>query len=503
MSDESTAPADPITPETAAAVPAADVASHDIPMSAELRTAIAESWGPAPVMPHPARPDGAAPAAARRAALSAKFPGQLVVVPSGVLTTRANDTEYPYRAASSFTWLTGETTEDAVLVLTPNGSGHDSTLFIREYAAPGDVAYFTSRLHGALWVGGVPTPTETSERLGLPVRGLADLAGAIGPWRDRPAAVLTGFDSYVDALLPNAASAPLSTVLDELRLTKDAWEISRLQAACDATTRGFADVAREIPVVLAAGGRRGERWLEGTFWRRARMEGNEVGYTSIVGSGSHGTVLHWWRNNGDVGPGQLLLADMGVETDELYTADVTRTMPISGDWSPEQLKVYRAVFEAQEAGIAEVKAGADFVAAHNAAMWVLADYLHSWGILPVTADVSCASDPERPGAGLHRRYTLHATSHMLGIDVHDCAAARTEVYKGALEAGYVLTVEPGLYFQTHDETVPAELRGIGVRIEDDILVTDGAPVNLSAALPREPDAVTDWMREVQSTPATP
>ena len=115
---------------------------------------------------------------------------------------------------------------------------------------------------------------------------------------------------------------------------------------------------------------------------------------------------------------------MGVETDELYTADVTRTMPVSGQWSPAQLRVYRAVQEAQAAGVAEVKAGAEFLAAHNAAMWVLADHLHSWGILPVPAEVSCDPDPERPGAGLHRRYTLHGTSHMLGIDVHDCAHAR-------------------------------------------------------------------------------
>jgi Xaa-Pro aminopeptidase len=179
-------------------------------------------------------------------------------------------------------------------------------------------------------------------------------------------------------------------------------------------------------------------------------------------------------------------------------------MPVSGEWTPEQLKVYRAVLEAQVAGIAEVKAGADFLAAHRAAMYVLADHLHSWGILPVPADVSCADDPERPGAGLHRRYTLHGTSHMLGIDVHDCALAREEMYReGPLAAGYVLTVEPGLYFQPNDRSVPAELRGIGVRIEDDIAVTDGEPVNLSAMLPREPDEVVAWMREVQNTPAAP
>jgi Xaa-Pro aminopeptidase len=193
-----------------------------------------------------------------------------------------------------------------------------------------------------------------------------------------------------------------------------------------------------------------------------------------------------------------------VETDELYTADVTRTMPVSGEWSPAQLKVYRAVLEAQAAGIAEVKAGADFFAAHRAANYVLADHLHTWGVVSVPADVSCAEDPARPGAGLHRRYTLHGTSHMLGIDVHDCALARDENYRdGSLAAGYVLTVEPGLYFQSNDRSVPAELRGIGVRIEDDIAVTDGAPVNLSAMLPRDPDEVVAWMRDVQGTAAAP
>ena len=187
-----------------------------------------------------------------------------------------------------------------------------------------------------------------------------------------------------------------------------------------------------------------------------------------------------------------------------YPPYVTRTMPVSGQWSPDQLRVYRAVQEAQEAGIAEVKAGADFLAAHRAAMWVIADHLHLWGILPVPAEVSCNEDEEQPGAGLHRRYTLHGTSHMLGIDVHDCAAARSELYReGTLVAGHCLTVEPGIYFQPNDLTVPAALRGIGVRIEDDVLVTDGAPVNLSEQLPREPGEIVAWMRDAQATPAAP
>jgi Xaa-Pro aminopeptidase len=486
------------------AEPQSDTSSHDIPLPAHLREAIAKDWDPAPPMPHPASPEVAPYAAKRRAAVSAAFPGRLVVVPAGGLTVRANDTDYAFRAASAFTWLTGETVADAVLVMAPRDGGHQSTLYVREYAQPGEVQYFTSRVHGAVWVGNVPSVADTESVLGLPTRPLAALAGDLAGYRDDAAAVLRGVDPSVDALLPRGESDALAQAIDELRLTKDEWELSRLRHACEITARGFADVARELPQVVGRSDIRGERWLEGTFWRRARLEGNEVGYTSIIGSGPHATTLHWWRNHGVVPAGGLLLADMGVETDELYTADVTRTMPVSGDWSPAQLKVYRAVLEAQAAGISEVKAGADFLAAHRAAMYVLADHLHSWGILPVPADVSCADDPEQPGAGLHRRYTLHGTSHMLGIDVHDCALAREEAYReGTLAAGYVLTVEPGLYFQSNDRSVPSELRGIGVRIEDDVAVTDGEPVNLSAMLPREPAEVTAWMRDAQSTPPAP
>jgi Xaa-Pro aminopeptidase len=395
-----------------------------------------------------------------------------------------------------------------VLVLAPSGagpeSGHTAALYVREYEGPGTPGYFTNRVHGALWVGNVPSVADTEAVLSMPARPLSELGRDLDAQRGRPALAPRGIDAAVDALLPDAEAGRLEQVLDELKLVKDDWEVSQLQAACDATARGFADVAAELPTVLAAGGRRGERWLEGTFWRRARYEGNEVGYSSIVGAGQHATTLHWWRNDGDLAEGPLRRAAMGVEVDSLFTADITRTMPVNGAWTDTQRMLYSAVLESQEAAIGEVKAGADFLAANRAAMWVLADHLHSWGILPVTADVSCASDVEAPGAGLHRRYTLHGVSHMLGIDVHDCAAARDETYKnGPLGAGYVLTVEPGLYFQPNDRSVPAEWRGIGIRIEDDILVTDGAPVNLSGGLPRQPDEITAWMREAQSRPVRP
>jgi Xaa-Pro aminopeptidase len=187
------------------------------------------------------------------------------------------------------------------------------------------------------------------------------------------------------------------------------------------------------------------------------------------------------------------LLDAGVECHNLYTADVTRTMPINGTFSPAQRRIYELVLRAQEAGIAAVKPGVPFMAANDAAMRVLAQGLFELGILNEEPESALRRDRQ-----LHRRYTLHGVSHMLGIDVHDCANARNEEYLGELHEGYVLTVEPGLYFQENDLTVPEEYRGIGVRIEDDVLVTANGVTNLSAALPREPDDVEAWMAALWS-----
>jgi Xaa-Pro aminopeptidase len=190
--------------------------------------------------------------------------------------------------------------------------------------------------------------------------------------------------------------------------------------------------------------------------------------------------------------GELLLLDAGVEADSLHTADITRTLPVSGTFTSAQREVYDLVYRAQEAGIAAVRPGARFREFHQAAMAVIAQGLADWGLLPVSAQESL-----QPDSGLHRRYTLCSSGHMLGLDVHDCAQARAHAYlDGVLEVGHVLTVEPGLYFQADDLTLPLELRGIGVRIEDDVVVTqDGCRV-LSAALPRHPDEVEAWMRRL-------
>ncbi|WP_460369929.1 M24B family metallopeptidase, partial [Actinocorallia lasiicapitis] len=305
--------------------------------------------------------------------------------------------------------------------------------------------------------------------------------------------VVRGADPAVDALIaPHAdpdADRELAAVLAELRLIKDEWEVAQLTAAVDHTISGFSDVVAELR--HAASLARGERWVEGVFNRRARLEGNGVGYETIAAAGAHACVLHWIRNDGPVPDGQLLLLDAGVEVDSFYTADVTRTLPVSGRFTDSQRRVYDLVYAAQEAGIGALRPGARFRDFHNAAMRVIAEGLDSWGLLPGGAEA--ALDPE---SGLYRRYTLCGTGHMLGMDVHDCAKARAETYlDGVLEEGMVLTVEPGLYLQPDDLTLPAELRGMGIRIEDDLVITADGAVNLSAGLPRQADEIEAWMAE--------
>ena len=164
-----------------------------------------------------------------------------------------------------------------------------------------------------------------------------------------------------------------------MRLVKDDWEIGELQEACDITALGFEDSVREWAEVL----KYGERWIEGTFFRRARAMGNDIGYDSIVGGGKHATTLHWIENSGPITPGELVLLDMGVEGRNLYTADVTRTLPVDGRFTALQRELYDLVHAAQEAGIQAVRPGVPFLAAHDAAMGVLAHGLEGMGLLPV------------------------------------------------------------------------------------------------------------------------
>ena len=454
-------------------------ASHDQGVPAAYAAFMRTGWGDRELdlPPHPVTPW----AQARRERLTDLLPGERLVVPSGTYKQRSNDTDYRFRPQTAHTHLSGNQTSDAVLVLEDG----EATLFARPRSSRDSDEFFRDRVYGELWAGRRPSLHEMSDSLGLTCRHIDELPSALeGAGKTR---VLRGVDAEVDALVPLDAGRDreLATLLGELRLLKDDWEVGQLQEACDATTLGFTDAVAEWDRVLE----HGERWVEGTFFRRARAMGNDIGYDSIVGGGSHATTLHWIDNTGPVTPGTMLLLDMGVEATSLYTADVTRTLPVDGTYTPLQRELYTLVLTAQQAGIDAVRPGAAYLDPHHAAMRVLAHGLEDLGLLPVSAEEALA-----PDSLVYKRWTLHSTSHMLGLDVHDCAGARPEAYTaGTLAEGMVLTVEPGLYFQEDDLLVPPEMRGIGIRIEDDILVTADGHRNLSDALPREPDAVEEWM----------
>ena len=476
------------------------------PQSRRFVEFVTSGWGERPASTATRAPV-ADMTAARRSALSAQFPGVRLVVPAGSFEVRSNDTDFRFRPHSAFAHLTGLGTEqepDAVLVLHPvpdgtgdDGSAHRAVLHMNPLAGRDTPEFFSDARYGEFWVGARPTLDEIATTTGIATAHLDDLRDALA--KDVGAGgvqvlVVPEADEAVEEVVAQIrgeavgeADARLAEALSELRLLKDAYEVEQMRLAVDATVAGFEKVVRALPRAVAH--RRGERVIEGTFLGHAREEGNDVGYTTIAAAGDHATTLHWTDNDGRVRPGELVLVDAGVEVDSLYTADVTRTLPVDGTFTDVQRRVYQAVLDAADAGFEAAVPGARFRDVHDAAMRVLAARLEEWGLLPVSAEESLDPDNQH-----HRRWMVHGTSHHLGLDVHDCAQARAALYlDGVLQPGMVFTIEPGLYFKSDDLLVPAEYRGIGVRIEDDVLVTADGNENLSAALPRDPDAVEAWM----------
>lgn len=492
------------------------------PNSRAFKEFMASSWAPAPELRHE-REQVADFAARRRRALSEAFPGERLVVPAGPLKVRSNDTDYRFRPHSAFAHLTGlgvDHEPDAVLVFEPvdegagdDGGHHEATLYFKPMAGRDSEEFYADARHGEFWIGPRPGLEEFEQKLGLATRNLDELevavtknAGAveIGGTRIR---LLREVDINVDALVDtsrintgvdleasDALDAQLTEFLSALRLVKDSWEITQMRHSVAATISGFEDVVRALP--RAVGHERGERIVEGAFFAQARLQGNDLGYDTIAASGNNATILHWIRNHGRIDDGELLLLDAGVEADSLYTADITRTIPVNGTYSEVQRRVYEAVLAAADAAFAVVKPGVRFREIHQAAVTVLAEHLDDWGLLPVSLDEALAPEGQH-----HRRWMPHGTSHHLGLDVHDCAQAKRELYlDGVLEPGMIFTIEPGLYFKQEDMAVPEEYRGIGVRIEDDVLVTEDGCENLSAALPRRAEDVEAWIASIWQRP---
>jgi Xaa-Pro aminopeptidase len=474
--------------------------NYDLKPPQALVDFMLRDWQAAPSRP-PARVRNADAFHARRRALSRLFPGELLVVPTGHEKVRANDTLYRFRPGTDFYYLTGNLEPDCVLVLVPEAGGHRDVLFVEPNPGRTDATFYTDRAKGELWVGPRLGVAQSQARYGVDeARSLTELNDALGAWRvTLRFRHLRGQSDGLDRALPvvDTRDKDFATALSELRLIKDRLEIQELATAIASTKRGFEDVIRMLGEgagrrpVGAAG--RSERWVEGVFGLRARVEGNDVGYGTIAAAGAHACVLHWTRNDGPLRSGDLLLLDAGVEAHTLYTADITRTLPISGRFSKEQREIYDLVHAAQAAAFTGVKPGNDFLEPNRRAMRVLAEGLERLGILRCRAAEALADEKQ-----FYKRYSLHNVSHMLGLDVHDCAQARQEAYKyGKLRPGMVLTVEPGLYFQTDDLTVPRKYRGIGVRIEDDVVVTARGMRNLSAAIPRSADEIEAWMKQLR------
>lgn len=419
------------------------------PVPERLLTFLSSGWAD-PERPAPVADPRVATWDERRRRLSAVLGDSVISIGAGHEVVRNATTTYSFRAHSDFVYLCGAALPDAVLVIHPGGGAE---LFTHTPHPRGAMEWFTDPARSPLWAGPQPEPAELAVRYGISVRPLAELPDE---WR------------------PERVAAPARTEVTKavarLRLIKDRFEIASLRAAAAASLLGHSELRAEIPRAITEGG---ERWLEGTFLRRCSASGNGPGYWPIVGAGAHSCILHWHRNDGPVRHGDVVLVDAAVEGHDHYTADITRTYPTGDGFTPAQQAVVDIVQAAHDAAIASVAPGTAFHHSQDIAWGVLVDGLVDLGVFSA-AQRNEALDP---ATMLHRRYTLHRTSHQLGLDVHDCQSIVDEYRSGTVEPGMVFTIEPGLYLQEHDETVPAHLRGIGVRIEDDVLCTaDGVEV---------------------------
>ena len=402
--------------------------------------------------------------AARRARFAERLAGTPAVVPAARVAYRSRDTASRFRQDSDFLYLTGFPEPDAVAVF----DGGNFHLFVPP-RDPEREAWDGERegVEGAKAYGATAWPLDRLEDF---------LSGALAS-ADRLALPL-GRDPRIDAWwakLPglrkrgaNPEIADPAAILAEMRLRKEPSEIRALERAAAITAEAHARAAEAVRP--GAGEWEIEALLEYEFRRRGAAG---AAYPSIVGSGRNATTLHYVRNDRTIEEGDLVLIDAGAECDG-YCADVTRTLCAGGAPSRAQQEVLAAVRRAQEAAIERCVPGSTFDAVHAAAQRVLADGLVAMGVLEGPAARAVEEGRLQP-------YTLHRTSHWLGLDVHDPGATRAGGAPRVLEEGMVLTVEPGLYFRA-EAPAPAAYRGIGVRIEDDVLVTAGGPRVLSRAV---------------------
>jgi len=415
-------------------------------------------------------------------------PDAVAIVLGARLATRSADTHFPFRQDSDFWYLTGFNHPHAAAVLRTDG-GPAFTLFVeprqheaevwngyrpgvegavREYAA--DAAFPSHEL-----IESLPKLLERVRRvfhvLGRDAALDAKLVESLDGMRLRSR---TG-------LVPPAEIIDPRSILHEMRMFKDPSELEIMRRAAEISQEAHAAAAR-----LAYNGvyeYELEAMLDFTFRRRGA---SGPAYETIVGGGKNATVLHYVTNNQPLRAGELVLVDAGCEL-QGYASDVTRTYPVGGKFEGAARSVYQVVLAAQEAAFEVAKPGATLEQVHTAAVRVLTDGMVQLGLL-------CGSLDDLIASNAYRKHYMHRTSHWLGLDVHDVGAYTTNGNPRKLEPGMVFTIEPGLYISADADTANPRLRGIGVRIEDDVLITSSGHQNLTLGIPKHPEDVEAWVR---------
>jgi Xaa-Pro aminopeptidase len=407
----------------------------------------------------------------------------VLVVFSAPELLRNNDVEHEWRQDSDFHYLSGFDEPGSVLVLR-GGAEPRFVLFVR----PRDPERETwdgprAGVDGAVADFGADAAyplSELGDRLPELLGNLDSVFYRLGRERTNDDIVLRALDG-VRRLARKGIGCPRAivdpgSVLHEARLLKSAEELERMQRAAAITEVGHLEVmARSKPGMFEY---EAEALLRGAF-RRGGAERHA--YAPIVGSGPNATILHYHKNDRRMLDGDLLLVDAGSEY-EYYASDVTRTFPVSGRFTPPQRAIYELVLRSELLAIDATRAGATLDDVHGVAVRVLVEGLIELGIISGPLEQALAEERHKP-------WYMHRTSHWLGMDVHDVGTYYVGGKPRPLAPGMVLTVEPGLYFSQNDTRVPEQYRGIGVRIEDDVLVTDGEPKVLTAGIPKQVDAV--------------
>jgi len=427
--------------------------------------------------------------AARRAAVQAAMReqgGGAMLLPAADEKLRNADNHHPFRQDSDFAWVTGfDEPEGAALLLAdpaPERSG--LVMFVRPKDREREIwDGLRAGVEGAVAGYGADVAHPVAEMEAKLEEHLARggtlwyRLGFSREWDERVVRIIQKLRARIRTGIraPDPVRDP-GAVLHELRLVKSSEEVDRLRRAAEITAEAHMAAMRD--------GRPGAREyqvqseIEYAFRRRG---GSGPGYGTIVAAGANATILHYQAGEAELRSGDLCLVDAGGEYG-LYTADVTRTFPVSGEFSKAQRKAYDVVLAAEEAGIAAVKPGVTIDGLHDLVLNKLVEGMIAIGLLQ-------GKPEERIADGSYKKYFMHRTSHWLGMDVHDVGSYHVDGNSRALVPGNVITVEPGLYVASDDAGAPAELRGIGIRIEDDILVTKDGHENLTAAVPKLPDEV--------------